>query len=123
MSKVPFTIDTDDTERSRANNMLATLGITNEIWTKKSGADKSVGLVGIGNLGVPSENPMAIGPTPAGNYQQANPAPSATTTAPAPNLNAMQIPSTAPAPYVQSNTSNPKANPVGTVSAKNPMGL
>jgi len=93
MPNIPFTFDYT-TERDGANAGLA-IGITQQVTAAREKAargDASVGIVGIGSAGAPSQNPMAIGVTASGNYQQPN-------------------------------SGNPKANPAGTVSKSNPMGL
>lgn len=121
---IPFTFDVTS-ERDGANAGLK-IGITQQITSEreKSGrGDKSHGLTGpLGDAGPVSGNPMQInGPQPT--YTQPNPAPVATTTAPPKNVNAMQIPSTAPAPYVQPDYRNPQGR-AGSVSTRaNPMGL
>jgi hypothetical protein len=117
---IPYRFDDSNTERSAADGMLASLGITNEIWTKKSGVDKSVGLTGIGNLGPASTNPLGVGPTPALNFQQPNPAPPATAPVPPGNFNPMKV--SASGNYQQPNTQNPAPRASGQISAKNPLG-
>ena len=122
MPQIPLVLDTNDTERSRADNMLRSLGLTQAILAARAAnrPDVSANLVGIGPS-APSQNPMAIGSTPAPSFQQPNPAPTATVAVPPGNFNPMKV--TASGNYQQPNTGNPKPNPSGTVSAKNPMGL
>jgi hypothetical protein len=119
----PYRFDDSNTERSSANQLLANLGIGQaEISARTVAArgDKSKGLVGIGDSGVPSGNPMQIdGPLPT--YTQPNPPPAATAAVPPRDFNPMKV--SASPNYIQPNTGNPKANPGGTVTRKNPMGL
>ena len=73
---VPYRFDDHVTERSKADGMLADLGLTQEILAARQAnrGDVSVNLVGIGPQ-APSQNPMAIGATPAPPHIEANPAP------------------------------------------------
>ena len=120
---VPFTFDVHS-ERDAANKMLAHLGLTQAVMAARQAnrGDASKGLTGIGDSGSVSQNPMAIGPVPAPPHVEANPAPPATVAVPPKDSNPMRVSST-PSNYVQPNVSNPKANPAGTVSRSNPMGL
>lgn len=90
----PFAFDSSDTERSRADTMLASLGITQTskaASAKAARGDASVGLVGIGSAGSPSQNPLGVGPVSGPIFLQPNPAPAPTTTAPPGHFNAMGV--------------------------------
>lgn len=123
---IAFRFDDSNTERSKANELLAQLNLTQvaiDAANKMARGDASAGTVGIGSAGAPSQNPLGIGPTPGPTFVQPNPPPSPTVAVPPANVNAMQIPATSPTPYVQPDYRIPKANPGGVVSGKNPMGL
>ena len=123
---VPYRFDDSVTERSGANAGLD-IGVTQAISAARAAnrPDKSSGLVGIGDAGSASQNPMGINaPVPA--FVQpgtAAPDPSKIATIPAPSLNAMGIPAVSPAPYQQPNVITPTARATTTPTVRNPMGL
>jgi len=121
---IPYRFDDSNTERSNADALLDSLGVTQASLaaSQKAGkGDASKGLTGIGDAGSPSQNPMAIGPVPAPPHVEPNPPAPATAPVPPGNSNPMKV-GAAPN-YIQPGTQNPKANATGVVSAKNPMGL
>ena len=122
---VPYRFDDSVTERSGANAGLD-IGVTQAILAARTVAargDNSKGLVGIGDAGSPSQNPMQIsGPLPA--YAQPNVGiVNQAASVPTPHLDALNTSPLASPPYQQPNTSNPAPHPSGTVSKSNPMGL
>lgn len=120
---IPFRFDDSNTERSRADVLLASLGVTQASLAaaEANRGDASHGTVGIGDAGAPSQNPLSIGPVPGPTFVQPNPAPAPTTTAPPPKTDPMHV--TATTNYQQPGTANPQPNPAGTVTRSNPMGL
>jgi len=74
MPQIPLILDTGDTERSRANSLLRDLGIGQKEMAARLAdrSDASKGLVGIGDAGSPSMNPLGVGPVSPAPYQQPN---------------------------------------------------
>jgi hypothetical protein len=124
---IPLVLDTSDTERSRAN-ALAQAGVGQaELSAREivSRGDKSSGLVGIGDAGAPSLNPLGL-ESPLPTFVQpnvSNPTPNPSAAVPAGHFDALGTSPTAVPAYQQPDFRVPAANQGGTVSAKNPMGL
>jgi len=122
--QIPLVMDTNDTERSRANSLLRDLGIGQAEMAARLAdrGDASHNLVGIGDAGSPSMNPLALGATPLPPHIEVNPAPSPTTAVPAGHFDAMQV-TTKPVNYIQPNVITPPARATTTPTVRNPMGL
>jgi hypothetical protein len=121
---IPLVMDTSDTERSRAL-ALSAIGVTQASTLQQQVAargDKSVGLVTLGGL-PPNLNPLELPAAPLPAFAQpgtGNPA-TASASVPPPVRDPMGV--TATRNYQQPNVSNPPANPPGTTTRANPMGL
>src|SRR5258706_11917989 len=124
MPQIPLVRDMNDTDRSRANSLVRDLGIGQAEMAARLAdrGDASHNLVGIGDAGSPSMNPMAIGSTPAPAFVEPNPPAPGTVLAPAPHLDAMQV-STKSANYQQPNVITPAARAGVAPTRANPMGL
>ncbi len=107
---IPFVFDVHS-ERDLANAALK-IGVTQAILAARQAdrGDASKGLVGIGDSGSVSQNPLGVGPVPSPAFVQpgTNIAPT-TTPVPPRDSNPMRV--VASGNYQQPGTANPKPNP------------
>ncbi len=127
MPQIPLILDTNDTERSRANSLLRDLGIGQAEMAARlaNRGDVSAQLTGtsLGAGGAVAVNTMVENEASLPKYTQPGVSnPPAVPSAPAPHLDAMQV-STKPSNYVQPNVITPAARAGTSPTVKNPMGL